>query len=254
MEQPQKAALVTHILLARSSRDVPRGSQHSLLISSHCFNFLSGLSRPLPPHWGAQSSSTDLSNIAPAVLGAQFSGSTALAFPSYSTSSHRARSHPPRFIAKRALTLAWAFIRYVFVKTCTSTAGHSAATRQKAANTRAGDVRHCRTKSPDPSVEEKSQGNFKMLTEVVCFILHSLNLEFFRSLETDISEAQTLLCWQSRVVDCREKNHRNPTDHNSHDRAWSGAGREKQFSQLTLSWGLYGLNKIITNTLNYILK
>lgn len=98
-----------------------------------------------------------------------------------------------------------------------------------------------RKQSPQILLRKKSQGNFKMLTEVVCLVLHSLNLAYFRPLETHVSEACTLLHWQSCVVDCRENNHRNPTDHNSHDRTWSGGGREKQFSQLTLSQAFEGL-------------
>ena len=96
-------------------------------------------------------------------------------------------------------------------------------------------------RAPRSFCGKKSQGNFKTLTAVVCHILHSLNPDSFRPPETHVSEAHTLLHWQSCVVGCREYNDRNPTDHNSHDRAWSWGGREKQFSQLTLSQAFQGL-------------
>lgn len=151
-----------NFLLTGSSRELPRESQHPLLISSHCLTalisyhaFLS-LSHLIEELINPLALSTDLSSIAPAVSGAQFSGFTAPGFPSYGMSSHRAWSHLPCFIAKQqVLTLAWAFIHHAFAKTYTATAGHSAATRQKAANTRVNDVCHHRTEPSDTSAEKK---------------------------------------------------------------------------------------------------
>lgn len=121
-----------------------------LLLLPHCFNFLSCLSQPLPPHWGPRQSSGTLHwpfQYHPSCLWS--SGFTAPGFPSYSMSGHRAWSHLPCFIAKQVLTLAWAFICYAFAKTYTATVGHPAA------NTRGGDVCHHRTEPPDPSAEKK---------------------------------------------------------------------------------------------------
>lgn len=236
-----------NFLLTRSSRDLPRDSwrQHPFLLSSPCLtasfsyhDFLS-LSQPAeePSHPAALSS--DLSRIAPAVSRAPFTGFTAPSFPSYS--NPRARSHLPRFIAKqRALTLPWAFMHYAFAKGYTATAGHST-TRQE------GQTQDFLTYTSNEQSSqillegEKSPENFKMQTEVICLVLRSPNLDSFRLPETWVSEAHRLLRWQSRAVSCRENNHRNPADHNSHDRAWSGGGREKQFSQLTLSQAFKGL-------------
>lgn len=45
--------------------------------------------------------------------------------------------------------------------------------------------------SPQILLQKKSQGNFKMLTEVVCLILHSPNLDFFRLPETHFRGAHS---------------------------------------------------------------
>lgn len=131
-----------------------------LLLLPHCFNFLACLPQPLS-HLTEElvnplALSTDLSSVTPAVSEAVKPENWAPGFPSYSMSSHRGWSHLPCFIAKQqVLTLAWAFIHYAFAKTHTTTVGHSAATRQKAANTRVDDVCHHRTEPSHPSAEKK---------------------------------------------------------------------------------------------------
>lgn len=158
---PPPPRLAVNFLLTRSSRELPRESHHPLLTFSHCLTALIshhsflGLSHLTEELVNPLALSTDLSSVTPAVSGAQFSGFTDPGFPSYSKNSHRAWSHLPCFIAKQqVLTLAWIFFHYAFAKTYTATAGHSAATRQKAGNTRE-DVHHHRTEPSDPSAEKE---------------------------------------------------------------------------------------------------
>lgn len=168
--------------LTRSSSELRRKSQHPLLTSSHCFNFLSCLSWPLPPHRGARQTSSALrwpfQYHPPGPSGAQFSGVTAPGFPSYGTSSHRVWLHLPRSNTNRQeLTLAGAFMPYAFAKTYTTTAGHSAATRQKHTSQW---HRPPQDRAPRSFCRKKNHGNFKMVTEVAWITLCSLNLRFFR--------------------------------------------------------------------------